>query len=108
LRLLPQLLRGDLDVAFLLAPFPNDGLEMRLLRRQPSRVLVPIEHPGAQGPTVSLDSFRDARVAPWRRDINPGLFDHTYSHLIAAGAELVPAPEIADSAMREFAFRQAI
>jgi DNA-binding transcriptional LysR family regulator len=108
LRLLPQLLRGELDVAFLLAPFPNDGLDSRLLRREPSRVLVPLEHPAAGGPTLDLGSLRHTRVAVWRREINPGLFDHSYGPLIAAGAELVPTPEIADPAMREFAFRHRL
>jgi hypothetical protein len=38
----------------------------------------------------------------------PALFDHSYAPLIAAGAELVPAPEIAESAMREFASRHRL
>jgi len=107
-RLLPQLLRGDLDVAFLLAPFPNAGLDARLLRREPNHLLVPLEHPGAHGPVLDMNSLRHARIAAWRRAINPALFDHSYAPLIAAGAELVPAPEIADAAMWEFAFRHRL
>jgi DNA-binding transcriptional LysR family regulator len=107
-RLPGQALRGDVDVAFVWAPFPSEGLEARLVRRTVYSVLLPVEHEAANRSVITLQDLRHKRVAAFARELNPGLFDQIYGPLLAIGVELVEAPEASESMLLALADRQRL
>ena len=107
-RLPGQALRGDVDVAFVWAPFPSEGLEARLVRRTVYSVLLPVEHEAANRSVITLQDLRHERLAAFPRELNPGLFDQIYGPLLAIGVELVEVPEASDAMMLAVADRQRL
>ena len=107
-RLVGQALCGAVDVAFVWAPFPSEGLEARLVRRTVYSALLPVEHEMANRNVVTLQDLRHERVAAFPRELNPGLFDQLYGPLLAIGVELVEAPEASDAMLLALADRQRL
>ena len=107
-RLVDLALRGDVDVAFIWAPVPSEGLESRLVRRTVYTLLVPVEHEAANGDSITPQDLRHERVVTFPRKLNPGLFDQLYEPLVAMGVELVEAPEASETMLLAIADRQRL
>lgn len=79
--LIEQLLGEDIDLAFLLAPFATEGLQVIPLRRYSYAMLMTKEQAAHHGPAITASDLAGMHVATFRRHINPALHDHMLTHL---------------------------
>jgi len=86
-----RLRAGRLDAAVLLKPLDEQGLAvMDLEEIVCSAIMIPAGQPCAQFAVVPSRHLAGLRLATWRRELNPPLFDLLMNPLSEAGAILVP------------------
>ena len=100
-----RVLEGDLDVAFLLAPFDEDGLDVAVVDRSPCWVVMPKDHPLTAHEVLTLPHLAGERVASFKRSRNPALFDYQRGEFEKVGAEVHQAPEPTIEAVSAYALR---
>jgi DNA-binding transcriptional LysR family regulator len=86
-----RLRAGRLDAAVLLRPLDEQGLAIMDLEEMVcSTIMIPIGEPCSRLALVSARHLAGLRLATWRRELNPPLFDLLINPLSEAGAVLVP------------------
>lgn len=107
-RLLSALRGGEVDVAFAICPFDDNGLEsLPFVSRAPA-IAIPREHPLALRDTVDVADVRDCKVAVYPQSIGKAYFEAWFGALERAGAILVEAPEDHGITMLRFAAMRRI
>ncbi|MFS2008841.1 LysR family transcriptional regulator [Azospirillum sp. CT11-132] len=95
--LMDRLRRGDLDLAFALAPPPMEDLEAHRLTGIALDVVMPGDDPLAGERQVRPDQLAKRKVGVFTRSLHPTLHDRLFKPLSLAGADLVQMPEISSS-----------
>jgi DNA-binding transcriptional LysR family regulator len=91
--LLEHLRAGRIDLAFVSAPFDDNGLDRLLLRENWFCVLLPQTHPLVGLPAISPSDLQNVQVVVPAQQYSPATFATYYQPLIEAGAIAVPIPE---------------
>jgi DNA-binding transcriptional LysR family regulator len=96
-QLISALFKGSLDAAVLPEPLDQPGLVTKSLGEMVlSHVMVPADHPCAGCAEISLGDLRGTRVATFRRELNPALYESLMKPLEDAGVILVPMHGVLD------------
>ncbi len=106
--LIDEVVSGRLDVALVMSPFLDRGLETILLREVTPYVLVGRKSPLAEHETLSPGDLAGARLGVIRRAEQPQFYDAFSRPLEDAGVELRPVPESGGHAMEHFAKTQSM
>lgn len=69
------LITGSIDVGFLRLPLSNDGLEIRVIHREPFVLVLPDNHRLANEPNVRLDQVQHEKFVAYGRRWAPGFYD---------------------------------
>lgn len=91
--LLEHLRGGQIDLAFVSAPFDIAGLDALLLRENRFCLLIPKTHELAKLPTINAEHLRGVPVIMPSQQYSPAAYAAYYEPLIEAGAIGVPVPE---------------
>ena len=78
---------GAIDAGLVRCPPAREGLEARVVRREPQGVLMRRDHALAAEPSVALEQLGDAPLLLHPRDANPGHYDAVLALCRAAGGE---------------------
>ncbi len=78
---------GGIDVGIVRCPLAGDGLETRLLRREPQGILMRHDHALAAAPAVALAALRETLLLLHPRAESPGHYDAVIALCRAAGFE---------------------
>ncbi|MDB5471526.1 MAG: hypothetical protein JWR84_3086 [Caulobacter sp.] len=97
---------GRLDVALVMAPFDDEGLQSILLRQSPAFVLTPKDSPLAALARLRPSDLVGRRLAVVRRSDQPDFYDALCAPLERLGVQLRAAPETSGRAMEHFARAQ--
>lgn len=101
--LLRQLRTGEVDVAIVVRPFDDHGLQCLPLHHGIGHFLVPIEDPLALQDGIRIADLKGRTVATPPRDRDPEYVSSHFDPLAECGATLVQAPEDVDQAIESFA-----
>jgi len=93
-RLMDRLKRGDLDAAFVIDPFDENGLEELTVCDMGIAMFARPSEPLAERTEVSVSDLCGKRIGAFVRSLNPGIFDLLYEPLQAAGAIIIELPEV--------------
>jgi DNA-binding transcriptional LysR family regulator len=90
-QLIAGLLQGSLDAAVLLEPLDEPGIVTTGLGDLViAHLMVPAGHPCTGRTEVTLSDLRGVRLATFRRELNPALYESLMKPLQDCGAVLVP------------------
>ena len=78
---------GTIDAGLVRCPPARDGLDVRVVRREPQGVLLRRDHPLAAGATIALPALGGLPVLLHPRAANPGHYDAVLALCRAAGVE---------------------
>ena len=106
--LIDEVVSGQLDVALVMAPFLDRGLQSLLLREVTPYVLFGRGSDLARHEVLAPENLAGERLGFIRRAEQPQLFDRLSAPLESAGVELKPVPESGGHAMEHFAKTQGI
>jgi DNA-binding transcriptional LysR family regulator len=91
--LLDHLCDGQLDLAFVSAPFDEGRFDKLLLRVDGYCIVLPRKHPLAALPKITADTLRKVRVVLPSESFSPAAYAVYYQPLVEAGIIPVPVPE---------------
>ena len=106
--LVDEVVSGQLDVALVMWPFLDRGLEALLLREVTPYVLVDRNADLAEHDVLAPADLSGQRIGVIRRAEQPQLYDAISAPLTDAGVDLKPVPESGGRAMEHFAKTQGI
>lgn len=106
--LLDEVVSGQLDVALVMSPFQNHGLDTLLLREVTPYVIVGRGSALAGHKTLSPEDLSGTKLGVIRRAEQPQFYDELSAPLESAGVELKPVPESGGRAMEHFAQTQGM
>ena len=106
--LIDEVVSGQLDLALVLSPLVERGLETILLREVTPYVLVARGSALAEAGALSPQDLSGAVLGIIRRSEQPQFYDLLSAPLSDAGVELKPVPESGGHAMEHFAKTQRI
>lgn len=95
--LMERLRRGDLDLAFVLAPPPMEDLETHRLTGIGLDVVMPGDDPLAAERQILPEQLTGRKVGVFTRSLHPTLHDTIFKPLSLGGVDLVQMPEISSS-----------
>ena len=103
--LLTRLNLGELDVAFVVGPVDTAVYDEISIEPIVFDLLAPIDSALAKEDTVKVDTLSGIKIAWYRRENNPHVYDAAHSILTAHGAEIVAPPDTHLSALVHYARR---
>ena len=96
--LLERLRLGEIDLAFVTAPFDEKDLDLLLLRENEFCFLVPHDHMLAAKDSINLEDVEGLKVIVPAPQYHPAAFELYYKPLSDAGASIESIPEFQNAA----------